>query len=74
MIRGDDVWNYTKSAKEKPQTVEIEGIRLLSGNEQMDQYQATIDRLNCKISRYEEGTKTGVLSRGDKNIKMDSED
>lgn len=40
----------------------------------MDQYQATIDRINCKISRYEERTKTGVLSRGDKNIKMDSED
>lgn len=29
----------------------------------LDKYQATMDRLNYKISRYEEALKTGVLTR-----------
>jgi hypothetical protein len=29
---------------------------------QLDKYQATMDRLNFKISRYEEAVKTGILS------------
>ena len=32
---------------------------------QLDKYQATMDRLNYKISRYDEAIKTGVLSWDD---------
>ncbi|MGI6055416.1 MAG: MerR family transcriptional regulator [Bilifractor sp.] len=41
--------------------------------EKLDQYQATMDRINYKISRYEEAVKTGVLSWDDEDIKKDSE-
>ena len=34
----------------------------------LDQYQATMDRLNYKISRYEEAVKTGVLNWDDESI------
>ena len=37
----------------------------------LDKYQATMDRLNYKISRYEEAVKTGVLSWDAENIKKD---
>lgn len=37
----------------------------------LDKYQATIDRLNYKISRYEEAVKTGILSWDAENIKKD---
>ena len=37
----------------------------------LDKYQATMDRLNYKISRYEEAVKTGVLSWEAENIKKD---
>ena len=37
----------------------------------LDKYQATMDRLNYKISRYEEAVKTGVLSWDAVNIKKD---
>lgn len=37
----------------------------------LDKYQATMDRLNYKISRYEEAVKTGILSWDAENIKKD---
>ena len=37
--------------------------------ENLDKYQATMDRLNYKISRYEEAVKTGILSWDVENIK-----
>ncbi len=37
----------------------------------LDKYQATMDRLNYKISRYEEAVKTGVLTWDAENIKKD---
>ena len=37
----------------------------------LDKYQAIIDRLNYKISRYEEAVKTGILSWDAENIKKD---
>ena len=38
---------------------------------QLDKYQATMDRLNYKISRYEEAVKTGVLRWDAENIGKD---
>lgn len=40
--------------------------------EKLDQYQTTMDRLNYKISRYEEAVKTGILSWDAEDIKKDS--
>ena len=37
----------------------------------LDRYQATMDRLNYKISRYEEAVKTGVLTWDAESIKKD---
>ena len=37
----------------------------------LDKYKATMDRLNYKISRYEEAVKTGVLTWDVENIKKD---
>lgn len=37
----------------------------------LDKYQATLDRLNYKISRYEEAVKTGVLTWDAECIKKD---
>ncbi len=37
----------------------------------LDKYQATMDRLNYKISRYEEAVKTGVLRWDAEEIKKD---
>jgi DNA-binding transcriptional MerR regulator len=37
----------------------------------LDKYQATLDRLNYKISRYEEAVKTGILSWDVENTKKD---
>ena len=37
----------------------------------LDKYQATMDRLNYKISRYEEAVKTVILSWDVENIKKD---
>ena len=37
----------------------------------LDKYQATMDRLNYKISRYEEAVKTGVLTWDAESIKKD---
>ena len=36
---------------------------------QLDKYQDTMDRINYKISRYDEAIKTGVLSWDEENIK-----
>ena len=38
---------------------------------QLDKYQATMDRLNYKISRYDEALKTGVLTWDAEQIKED---
>ncbi len=38
---------------------------------QLDKYQATMDRLHYKISRYEEAVKTGVLTWDAEEIKKD---
>lgn len=38
---------------------------------QLDKYQTTMDRLNYKISRYEEAVKTGVLRWDAEEIKKD---
>ena len=38
---------------------------------QLDKYQATMDKLNYKISRYEEAIKTGVLTWDAEEIKKD---
>lgn len=38
---------------------------------QLDKYQATMDKLNYKISRYEEAVKTGVLTWDAEEIKED---
>ncbi|WP_281678995.1 MerR family transcriptional regulator [Eggerthia catenaformis] len=38
---------------------------------QLDKYQATMDRLNYKISKYEEAVKTGVLRWDAEEIKKD---
>ena len=40
----------------------------------LDKYQATMDRLNYKISRYEEAVKTGVLRWDGEDVKKDSEE
>ena len=37
----------------------------------LDKYKATMDKLNYKISRYEEAVKTGVLTWDAENIKKD---
>ena len=37
----------------------------------LDKYHATMDKLNYKISRYEEAVKTGVLTWDAENIKKD---
>ena len=39
---------------------------------QLDKYQATMDKLNYKISRYEEAVKTGVLTWDAENLKEDA--
>jgi DNA-binding transcriptional MerR regulator len=58
---------YVKLYQQGDETLEArKNLLMETKNEvqkQLDKYQATMDRLNFKISRYEEAVKTGILSR-----------
>ena len=60
---------YVKLFQEGDSTMEARRNLLMEARvavqENLDKYQATMDRLNYKISRYEEALKTGVLSWDD---------
>jgi DNA-binding transcriptional MerR regulator len=57
---------YVKLYQQGDETLEArKNLLMETKNEvqkQLDIYQATMDRLNFKISRYEEAVKTGILS------------
>ncbi|HAH75262.1 hypothetical protein IV49_GL001705 [Kandleria vitulina DSM 20405] len=57
---------YVKLYQQGDETLEArKNLLMETKNEvqkQLDKYQATMDRLNFKISRYEEAVKTGILS------------
>ena len=57
---------YVKLFREGDATIEARRDLLVGAREeleiQMAQYQETLDRLNFKISRYEEAIRTGVLT------------
>jgi DNA-binding transcriptional MerR regulator len=57
---------YVKLYQQGDETLEArKNLLIETKNEvqkQLDKYQATMDRLNFKISRYEEAVKTGILS------------
>ena len=66
---------YVKLFQEGDSTIEARRNLLAEARvtvqENLDKYQATMDRLNYKISRYEEAMKTGVLRWDAENIKKD---
>ena len=66
---------YVKLFQEGDSTIEARRNLLVEARvtvqENLDKYQATMDRLNYKISRYEEAMKTGVLRWDAENIKKD---
>ncbi|SDW18603.1 DNA-binding transcriptional regulator, MerR family [Kandleria vitulina] len=57
---------YVKLYQQGDETLEArKNLLMETKNEvqkQLDKYQATMDKLNFKISRYEEAVKTGILS------------
>ena len=57
---------YVRLFKEGDETIQARRDILAEAREeiqkQLDKYQATMDRLNYKISRYDEAIKTGVLT------------
>ena len=57
---------YVRLFKEGDETIQARRDILAEAREeiqkQLDRYQATMDRLNYKISRYDEAIKTGVLT------------
>ena len=57
---------YVRLFKEGYETIQARRDILAEAREeiqkQLDKYQATMDRLNYKISRYDEAIKTGVLT------------
>ncbi|MCR5736446.1 MAG: MerR family transcriptional regulator [Eubacterium sp.] len=57
---------YVKLYQQGDETLEARKNLLMEAKnevqKQLDKYQATMDRLNFKISRYEEAIKTGILS------------
>ena len=57
---------YVKLYQQGDETLEARKNLLMEAKnevqKQLDKYQATMDRLNFKISRYEEAVKTGILS------------
>ena len=57
---------YVKLYQQGDETLEARKNLLMEAKnevqKQLDKYKATMDRLNFKISRYEEAVKTGVLS------------
>ena len=59
---------YVRLFKEGDETIQARRDILAEAREeiqkQLDKYQATMDRLNYKISRYDEAIKTGVLTWG----------
>jgi DNA-binding transcriptional MerR regulator len=66
---------YVKLFQEGDSTIEARRNLLLEVRvgvkENLDKYQATMDKLNYKISRYEEAMKTGVLSWDAEDMKKD---
>ena len=66
---------YVKLYQQGDETLEARKNLLMEAKnevqKQLDKYQATMDRLNFKISRYEEAVKTGILSwETEEEIKM----
>lgn len=57
---------YVKLYQQGDETLEARKNLLMEAKnevqKQLDKYKATMDRLNFKISRYEEAVKTGILS------------
>ena len=64
---------YVKLFQEGDATLQARRDLLAEAREdvqaQLDKYQATLDRLNYKISRYEEALRTGVLSWNEETYK-----
>ena len=60
---------YVKLYREGDSTIQARRDLLAEARavvqENLDKYQATMDKLNYKISRYDEAIKTGVLNWGD---------
>lgn len=51
----------------------LENVRI-QVKEQLDKYQAATEKLNYKISKYEEAIHTGVLEWTDENLKKEEND
>ena len=66
---------YVKLFQEGDSTITARRDLLMEARDEvqknLDKYPATMDKLNYKISRYEEAVKTGVLSWDAENIKKD---
>ena len=66
---------YVKLFREGDSTIEARRNLLVEARmtvqKKLDKYQATMDKLNYKISRYEEAMKTGVLKWDAENTKKD---
>lgn len=66
---------YVKLFREGDSTIEARRNLLVEARmavqKKLDKYQATMDKLNYKISRYEEAMKTGVLKWDAENMKKD---
>ncbi len=66
---------YVKLYREGDSTMEARKNLLVEARvavqENLNKYQATMDKINYKISRYEEAIKTGVLSWDAENTKKD---
>ena len=66
---------YVKLFQEGDSTITARRDLLMEAREEvqknLDKYQATMDRLNYKISRYEEAVKTGILRWDAENIEKD---
>lgn len=64
---------YVKLFQKGDKTIKARRDLLVEAREEVqakyDQYKETLDRLNYKISRYDEAIKTGVLSWDAENIK-----
>ena len=64
---------YVKLFQKGDKTIKARRDLLMEAREEVqakyDQYKETLDRLNYKISRYEEAIKTGVLSWDAESIK-----
>ena len=65
---------YVKLFQQGDSTIAARRDLLAEVQKNLDKYQATMDRLNYKISRYEEAVKTGVLRWDGEDVKKDSEE